>query len=73
MSAARNNAGLILELAILLTTKLQELQLLFQRAQAEERDITKEEVDAARAQVDTSLSTLDEAIALKREREASEG
>lgn len=72
MKGARN-AGLILELAILLTTKLQELQLLYQRAQAEGRDVTAEEVAEARARVDTSLPELDEAIARKREREAAAG
>lgn len=67
------NAALLIELALLLTTRLQEIQLLFQRAQSENRDITDEEIAAFRTRDDLSAAVLDEAIARKREREAIGG
>lgn len=69
----KTNATLLIELAIILTTRLQEIQLLFQRAQSEGRDITEEELNEFRSKDDVSAKLLDDAIAAKRAREASEG
>lgn len=57
------NSALILELLILFTSRLQSLQLLLQKAQAEGRDISKEELDSLVAEDDTARAELDAAIA----------
>lgn len=67
------NAALLIELALALTIRLQEIQLLFQKAAVEGRDVTDEEIAEFRSKDDAAAKALDIAIAQKREREAATG
>lgn len=57
------NALLLLQLGLQLTARLQELQLLIQKASGENRDVTDEEVQAFADQAGLSGLALDTAIA----------
>lgn len=61
-----NNAALILELLLLFARRQQELAALLYKAQGEQRDVTREELDVLFAADDEAKRVLDETIARKQ-------
>lgn len=57
-----NNLLLLTQLLLDYTLKMQEIGILFRRAQAEGRDVTQEEIDGSKLALDAQIARTQEAI-----------